>query len=47
MSDDIKKLAGPVLAHRLLMKTLSTAQRSDPADELMAEMKARRGFTPT
>lgn len=39
--DDIKRLAGAVLAHRLLMKTLSAAQRSDPADELMAEIVER------
>jgi MoxR-like ATPase len=39
--DDIKQLARPVLAHRILTKTFRQGDRSDSADSLVAEVLAR------
>jgi MoxR-like ATPase len=39
--DDIKQLARPVLAHRILTKTFRQGDRSDSADSLIAEILAR------
>jgi MoxR-like ATPase len=39
--DDIKRLAGPVLAHRILAKAFRPGERSDAADALVAEVVAR------
>jgi MoxR-like ATPase len=39
--DDIKQLARPVLAHRILTKTFRQGDRSDSADSLIAEVLAR------
>lgn len=41
LPDDIKHLAVAVLSHRLLMKSLPTSHRVDPAEELMAEIVHR------
>ncbi len=39
--DDIKSLANPVLAHRLIMKAAQGPNRADPAEEMVAEIVAR------
>jgi MoxR-like ATPase len=39
--DDIKQLARPVLAHRILTKTFRQGDRSDSAESLIAEVLAR------
>jgi MoxR-like ATPase len=39
--DDVKTLAGPVLAHRLILKALRSTAQTDPADEVIAEILAR------
>ena len=39
--DDIKSLAVPVLAHRIIMKAVHGANRTDPAEELVKELVAR------
>ena len=39
--DDIKRLASPVLAHRLLMKSLRHQGRTDPAEEFLTETLAK------
>ena len=39
--DDIKRLAGPVLAHRVLAKAFRPGERSDAADAIVAEVVAR------
>jgi MoxR-like ATPase len=36
--DDIKRLAGPVLAHRLLSKRMQQGRRGDSAEEIVAEI---------
>jgi MoxR-like ATPase len=39
--DDIKRLAGPVLAHRLLSKSVRQGRRGDTADEIVADIVGR------
>jgi MoxR-like ATPase len=39
--DDIKKLTVPVLAHRLLLKTLRRPGRADPAEEFLNDALAK------
>jgi MoxR-like ATPase len=39
--DDIKGLAVAVLAHRLIMKTVQSANRADPAEDLVKEIVGR------
>jgi MoxR-like ATPase len=39
--DDIKALAGPVLAHRLILKSAKPSPLGDPADDVVAEIVAR------
>jgi MoxR-like ATPase len=39
--DDIKSLAGPVLAHRLIMKSHAAPGGSDPAEETLKEIVGR------
>jgi MoxR-like ATPase len=39
--DDIKRLAGPVLAHRLLSKSMRQGRRGDSAEEIVAEIMGR------
>ena len=39
--DDVKRLAVPVLAHRLLLKTVRRPGTVDPAETLVAELLAK------
>ena len=36
--DDIKRLAGPVLSHRLLSKSVRQGRRGDTAEEIIADI---------
>jgi MoxR-like ATPase len=39
--DDIKRLAAPVLAHRLLSKSVRQGRRGDTAEEIVADIVGR------